>query len=669
MRDLVIGIGGAAGDGLARSGDVLAITCTREGLHVYAYNSYQSVIRGGHIWLTVRVAEDKVRSHGDRLDLLIALNQDTLERHVPEVVEGGAVLFNGDRLACPEELLGKGVSAMPVPVKELTAPLGKVPPVMQNSVLVGVASRLLGLDHSVMEEVIRDLFGGKSVEVTDQNVAAARAGHDHAGQRFPAFHTGWHPSGTARPFITGNEAMALGAIAAGCRFYSAYPMTPVSNILHYLAAHGPRFGIVVKQCEDELAVINTAIGAGYAGARAMCATSGGGFALMTEAIGLAGMLEVPVVIVEGQRGGPSTGVPTKTEQGDLNQVYGASQGDYPRVILAPTDVADAFRAIVDAFNLAERYQIPVLVISDLRLAEHHETVERDQLAWEVPIDRGECVDEVSPGARYLRYRLTPSGVSPRALPGTPGAIHTAASDEHDEQGIVVSDVFTSPPVRRKMHEKRMRKMVAIARELPPPERYGPDQSDVLLMGWGATDGAIHEAVDLLTERGISAAQLQVRYLLPFPVEPVRAAIQRTRQVFVVEENLSGQFARLVRAETGWQAKHKVLKYDGEPFTPGDIANHVEAWLKGEAPDLSLTEAEARETAYHFIRSQLHDGMRPVDATRVEGDGYGEPAWEVRLADRQDGSPGGELVIGAETGATLAWRPAAEKAREASHGHT
>lgn len=668
MRERVVGIGGAAGDGLARSGDALALTCAREGLHVFAYNSYQSVIRGGHIWLTVRVADEKVRSHGDRLDLLIALNQDTLERHAAEVGEGGRILFNGDRWECPEVLVGKGVTALPVPVRDLTRALGKVPAVMQNSVLSGAAAHFLGLDMAVMEGVVRKIFGGKGEEVARQNVDAARAGHDFARQHLPAFDTGWRPAKAERAFLTGNEAMALGAIASGCRYYSAYPMTPVSNILHYLAANGPKFGTVVKQCEDELAVINTAIGAGFAGARAMCATSGGGFALMTEAVGLAGMLEVPVVIVEGQRAGPSTGVPTKTEQGDLNQVFGASQGDYPRVILAPTDVADAFQAIVDAFNLAERYQIPVIVISDLALAESHETVARKRLPWDVPIDRGERVNEVAPGEHYLRYRLTPSGVSPRAVPGTPGGVHTEASDEHDEEGFTVSDVFTSPPVRRKMHEKRMRKMDAIAAELPPPERYGQDGTAVLLIGWGGTAGVIREAVDLLAARSIAAVQLQVRYLLPFPAKAVRAAIDHARRAFVVEQNLTGQLARLIRAETGRFVRDGIRKYDGEPFTPAEIADQVAARIKGAEPPLALDAAEARETAYHYIRTHLGDAMRPVEVVQAGSDGWGEPAWEVHLASRKDGSAGGELVIGAETGATLAWRPAPEKEMEAGHGH-
>lgn len=667
--DRTIGLGGAAGDGLDTSGELIARAMARRGLHVYTYNSYQSVVRGGHIWLTVRAADQKVRCPGDRLDVLVALNQDTVERHAPQVAEGGVILFNGDTLECPPELTPVGVTALPLPVKDILGALGNLPHVMQNGVLAGAAAALLGLDADGLARAAAEHFSGKDEKVAAQNAAAVRAGHGHAsGAARAAGAAGppaWAPDGISRPYLSGNEAMALGAIAAGCKYYAAYPMTPVSGILHYLALHGPAFGMVVKQCEDELAVINTAVGAGYAGARSLCATSGGGFALMTEAIGLAGMLEVPVVIVEGQRGGPSTGVPTKTEQGDLNQVLGASQGDYPRAVIAPTDTADAFRAIADAFNLAEACQMPVVVISDLALAEHRETVEPGDLTYDVPIDRGEVVGDVPAGGPFLRYRMTRSGVSPRALPGTPGAAHTAPSDEHDEAGILLSDVYTSPPVRRKMHEKRMRKMQAVAARLPDPEVYGDPDAEVLLLGWGSTKGAIREAVDLLGGRGVRSAQLQVRHLVPFPAEAVVAALARHPRAFVVEGNQSGQFARLMRAETGHHAAGLILRYDGEPFRPAEIADEVQMRLAGRVPSGRLSEAEARETAYHFIRSRLHDALRPSQARLV--DGAEEPVWRIALADRKGGRVAGELFIGAETGATLLWRPEAARAQEAGRG--
>src|SRR5438067_4051930 len=503
-REFTIGIGGAAGDGLDKTGDTLAKGVSRLGLHVFAYNSYQSVIRGGHIWLRVRIAEEKVHSHGDHLNLLIALNQDTVERHAREVAPGGAVLYNSDRFSCDASLLRDGVVSLPLPVKEITKDLGRLLPIMQNTVALGAVVFLARFEFESMANVLADTFKHKGQGVIDQNVKILRAGFEYAKEHFVTLiGEPWRLTGTRRPFVTGNELYALGAVAAGCKFYSAYPMTPASSILHWMASHGERCGVVVKQCEDELAVANMAIGAGHAGVRAMCATSGGGFALMTEAIGMAGMIEAPVVIVEVQREGPSTGIPTKTGQGDLNQVYGASQGDFPRVIIAPTETSDCFWTAVEAFNLAEKYQLPVLIISDLLVSEHPETIEADALRHDVPIERGELVTGwPKTNGPYKRYANTPSGVSPRALPGTEGTEYVAATDEHDEEGILISDVFTSPPVRRKIMERRMKKVELALQELKPPKLEGPADAPVTLIGWGSSEGVIREARALLAADGI-----------------------------------------------------------------------------------------------------------------------------------------------------------------------
>ena len=353
---------------------------SRLGLYVYAYNSYQSLIRGGHTWLRIRLAEDKVSSHGDNLHALIVLNQDSLERHAPEVDPGGIILYDSDKIRCDPALLQAGVTCFGLPVRELLKPFGRVKPVMQNSVMLGAMLYWLKLDFAMTEQVLADTFAHKEQEVVEQNTGIARAGYNYARENgLQPLDLTWHFSGLRRPFMTGNEAIAMGAAAGGLKFYSAYPMTPASSILHWLIAHGEKLGVMVKQSEDELAVINMSIGAGLAGVRAMCGTSGGGFALMTEAVGLAGILEAPVVIVNSQRGGPSTGLPTKTEQGDLNQVLGASQGDFPRIILAPTDTADAFHSAGEALNLAEQFQCPVILLSDLLLSEHPETVDPDEL--------------------------------------------------------------------------------------------------------------------------------------------------------------------------------------------------------------------------------------------------------------------------------------------------
>jgi 2-oxoglutarate ferredoxin oxidoreductase subunit alpha len=415
--------------------------------------------------------------------------------------------------------------------------------------------------------------------------------------------------------------------------------------------------VVVKQCEDELAVVNMAVGAGFAGVRAMCGTSGGGFALMTEAIGQAGMIEAPVVVIEVQRGGPSTGIPTKTEQADLNQVLGASQGDYPRVIIAPTHTADCFHSVVEAFNLAEKYQLPAIIISDLLLSEHPETIEPESLTHEVPIDRGALITEWNGNGGYKRFAFTKSGVSPRALPGTAGTIHVAATDDHDEEGIVISDVFTNQALRRKINEKRMKKVGLALRDLPAPVLEGPQDSEVTLIGWGSSAGVIREAVAQLAAGGIRANQLQIKYIYPFHAVAVREILSRARLTICVEGNATGQFARHLRAETGYGVHDLILKYDGEPFEPREIAEQVRAILEGRHRSLDVTPAEASEIAYHYVRTHLSEDVRPGRMERMSGNGIEEPVWCIEMVHRNTGDRQGELFVGVETGSTYSWQPA------------
>lgn len=574
--EVTVGIGGAAGDGNAATGDTLAKVCARLGLHVYVYNSYQSIIRGGHVWLRMRIADEKVECHGDHLNLTLALNQDTLNQHTAEVNANGGILYNSDKLQVAQDDLQPGVMLYPFPVKDLSEKFGRNP-VMQNTVLLGGLLYLLDLDFDVLEGMLRETFRRKGDKIVEANVGVARAGYGYAVEHYAKRDYRWRLSGKRRMVVSGNEIFGLGALAAGCKFYAAYPMTPASSILHWLVRYGPRHGMVVKQAEDEIAVMNMTVGAGHVGARAMCGTSGGGFALMTEAVGLAGMTETPVVVISAQRGGPSTGLPTKTEQADLNQLYGASQGEYPRAIMAPLDVVDCYYSVVEAFNIAEKYQCPVLIASDLLLSEHRETADPEAYSFDVSIDRGELITDATP-PDYKRYRLTESGVSPRVVPGHEGTAYVAPSDEHDEQGILISDEFTNPPMRKAMMEKRMRKVDGILRELPPPELYGPAEADVTLVGWGSTKGLIREAISLLADEGITANNLQIKYLVPFHAAEVEAILQGAKCKIAVEHNFTGQLARHIRAETGIKMDEKILKYDGEPLEPHHIVERVKEVL-------------------------------------------------------------------------------------------
>jgi 2-oxoglutarate ferredoxin oxidoreductase subunit alpha len=590
--DLAIGIGGAAGQGIATPGDVLARIFVRRGLHVNAYNAYQSIIRGGHIFLTLRTSDQPVLSHGDRLDVLVPLNQDTMNRHLRLMGPGSAVLFNSDAIAPGPA--PAGVQLCPFSVKAL-APASRGD-LVQNTIALAAVLRLIKVDFEILEEILTLQFRRKGAAAVADNVRVARAGYDHAAANFAALP--FSLPDTARPlaFFEGNQALAMGAAAAGVRFYCAYPMSPSTGVLHWMARQARRLGIMVRQVEDEIAVINMAIGAAHTGCRAMCATSGGGFALMSEALGAAAMMEIPVVCVNVQRAGPATGVPTKTEQGDLWQVLGAGQGDYPRIIVAPTSIVDCFKTVPELFNLVDRFQCPGIVLSDLLLSEGRSSVDPAELDFDVPIDRGDVIglggDVPSGNGGYQRYRITGSGISPRAVPGTPGHAHVVATDEHDEDGVLISDEFTDPHKRRAMHEKRMRKMDGVLPLLPPPALAGAADTQVTLVGWGSTDGVIREAIEQLAEAGVTANHLQVKWLVPLHADALHSILSACAKVIIVENNYSGQFARYLRSETGFTAHAHIRKYDGEPFMPHHIAEGVRAILAG-ATTLHVPEHEIK----------------------------------------------------------------------------
>lgn len=579
--EVIVGIGGAAGDGVASAGNTLAVSVARQGQAAFAYNSYQSVIRGGHSWLRIRISAKKPLNHGDQVDALIALNQDTLDRHLQELTAGGLALYNSAKLK-PRYEPARGVQLCPLPVPALTPAYDKLP-VMQNTVAVGAVIQLMGLDFAGLESVLESTFA-KKPQVVKVNVDAAKAGYEYAAAHFTPLSKPLRKTTQKWALMTGNELMAMGAAFAGCKFYCAYPMSPATHILEWFAGHGKELGVCVRQVEDEISVINMSIGAGHMGVRSMCATSGGGLALMTEAIGMAGIIETPVVVVNVQRAGPSTGVPTKTEQADLNQAFGASQGDFPRIILAPLSMTDCFNTPALAFNLAERYQCPVIILADLLMCEDNETVDPALLDVEFTIDRGELITEANGdfgGEPYLRYKDTPSGISPRAIPGLPGHLYVSGTDEHDEDGVLISDVYTDPVRRKKMVEKRARKMSTVLDQVPPPKLEGPAEADVTLVGWGSTWGVISEAVERLNQEGISANHLQIKLLVPFHVKEVTNILSRSKKIIIVENNFSGQFARHLRAETGLVARGQIRKYDGEPFEPKHIVAGVKEILAGK----------------------------------------------------------------------------------------
>lgn len=576
-NDFSVRIGGAAGDGVSSTGEIFARTLSRSGLHCYGLNSYQSAIRGGHVWFHVRGSANKVRSHGDDVDVIIALNSETAQVHSPFLSEGGVVIYDKAKVKFSEDLVPQNAKSLPMPLGEISRKFDKNP-IMQNTVALGATLYLLGLDFNVFSGVLSDMFGKKKQAVVDANVNAAKNGYEYAKANFQQLSVKARlpASPRAKMLMTGNQAIALGAAMAGCKFYAAYPMTPASSILHWMAAHATTCGIMVKQAEDELAVINMAIGAAHAGARSMVGTSGGGFSLMVEALGEAGMTETPVVIVDSQRAGPSTGLPTKTEQGDLNMILGASQGDFPRILLAPLTVEDAYYATIEAFNLAERFQCPVIIASDLLLSEHIETV--DELSSNVVIDRGELITSYSGSEPYERFKLTETGISPRAIPGTAGTIFVAATDEHKEDGVVMSDVLAGLPKyvkeREKQMDKRMRKLVVAKNEISSPKIYGQPEAELTLVCWGSTFGVALEAAETLSQKGVLTNVLPIRNVWPFKSEEILQMLQGAKKILSVECNYTGQMARLIRAETGFEIKEKLVKYDGEPIYPNEIVKRA-----------------------------------------------------------------------------------------------
>lgn len=579
--DLAIGIGGAAGQGIATLGDILARIFVRRGLHLSAYNAYQSIIRGGHIFLTLRTSDQPVYSFGDKLDVLVPLNQDTMDRHLRLMKAGSAVFYNSDKIK--PGTAAEGVQLCPFSEKAL-APNIKGD-LVQNTIGLSAVLRLIGVEFKVLEDILTLQFKRRGEGVIAENVGVARAGYEFAASHFKPFPFSLPDTGKRLAFIEGNQALAMGGAAAGVRFYCAYPMSPSSGVLHWMARHARQLGIMVRQVEDEIGVINMAIGAAHAGCRAMCATSGGGFALMTEALGAAAMMEIPLVCIDVQRAGPATGVPTKTEQGDLWQVMGAGQGDYPRIIVAPTNIPDCFKTIPQLFNLVDIFQCPGIVLSDLLLSEGRASVDPAELDFNVPIERGEVIglNGSAPSANggYKRYRITESGISPRALPGTPGYVHVVATDEHDEDGVLISDEFTNPHKRQAIHEKRMRKMQGILPLLEPPKLFGPEEAQVTLVGWGSTEGVIREAIEKLNdEEGIHANYMQIKWIVPLQAEAITSILSRSKKIIIVENNYSGQFARYLRSETSIVADGHIRKYDGEPFMPHHIVDGVKAILIG-----------------------------------------------------------------------------------------
>ncbi|HEY5539521.1 MAG TPA: 2-oxoacid:ferredoxin oxidoreductase subunit alpha [Thermoplasmata archaeon] len=643
VNDLAWIIGGAQGSGVDSSATAFARACAYGGLHVYGKREYYSNIMGEHSYFQVRVCGRPIRSHVDTLNLLATFDAETIFRHVPHVVDDGAIVYDpglakvrlGDvptieaRLEqdlttylvarglgfTVEDLLksaeDRGVSLVPIPYAQLLTEvadenhidqLSKISR-MVNMFAVAGSFSLLGFDYDFMTKALRDVFRGKAA-VAEMNVKGARKAYDHVAGAHPAFPYRLKPigfNGERRALMTGAQAIGLGKVLGGMRFQTYYPITPASDESEYIEenqvldlreasdpemedakAVGEAGSVLVMQTEDEIAAVTMAIGAALTGARSATCTSGPGFCLMMEGIGWAGINEVPLVITLYQRAGPSTGMPTRHEQGDLRFALHAGHGDVPRIVLASGDFQEGFYDGTRAFNYAERYQTPVIHLVDKALANSNGTMpifDPDRAR----LDRGEIVTNGWQGrGPYKRFALTESGISPRAFVGHPGTMFWNTGDEHDELGHITED----PVVRNLMMEKRFKKLELADREIPESDKvnfFGDRTADVMVVSWGSTKGAILDAMDVLEKERVRLGFLQIRLINPFPVEPVMRTLARAKSIVNVEMNFAAQMAGLIREKTGIEPTHQVLKYNGRPMSSTELVGALRAIAKGTTP--------------------------------------------------------------------------------------
>lgn len=577
INELSILIGGEAGAGIARSGFLFAKTCMRGGLHVFGTNDYQSLIRGGHNFYIARIDNEKVHSQTDYIDLLIALNAETVMLHKDGLVPDGGIIYDKDDITLSSSTLDrKDLKLYPIPLKKIVREELKEQLLMRNTVALGAVVARVDYDLTLLEGVLRDTF---RAEVAESNIKAAQIGYKYIKENFKNDFEyrlkKMEIVGKRRIFLSGNEAVGLGAIRAGCKLYAAYPMTPSTGVLHFMAANERKYNMIVMQSEGEIAAINMVAGAAFAGVRAMTATSGGGFCLMSEGLGMTGITETPAVIMLAQRPGPSTGLPTYSSQGDLRFVIHASQGEFPRVVIAPGDIEECFYETMRAFNWAEKYQLPVILLTDKYLVESQMSVEPFD-ANRVKIERGTLITgEYGGEEEYKRHKITETGVSPRAIPLTKGTVVRTTANEHNEYGYTTED----PNMTTKMMDKRMRKLLHLAKELEEENMkttklYGSEEVEATIVSWGSTKGPIREAMKLLNREGIAVNYLQILYLQPFPTGIVEKIMDKAKKTIVIENNKTSQLSSLIREYVLRDVDHKILKYDGRPFNPSYLYQRI-----------------------------------------------------------------------------------------------
>lgn len=561
-------IGGQQGEGVESTDRIFSTALNRLGYYLYGYRHFSSRIKGGHTNNKIRISTKPIRAISDDLDILVAFDQESIDLNAHELRSGGVVV--ADAKFNPTIPEGVDAKLFAVPITKMAEDLGTS--LMKNMVASGASWALLGLPIEVFNKAVEEEFGRKGPAIVEKNIEAVRQGAEfvleQAGGPLDEFKLE-DADGMQKLFMIGNEAIGLGSLAAGCRLMSAYPITPASEIMEYLIKKLPKFGGTVVQTEDEIAAATMAIGANYAGVRTMTASAGPGLSLMMEAIGLAGMTETPLVIVNTQRGGPSTGLPTKQEQSDLNAMVYGTHGEIPKIVIAPASIEDCFYDMIEAFNLSEQYQVPVIVMTDLQLSlgkQSCDTLDFSQIA----ISRGKLVKDAPPlegHALFKRYELTDDGISPRVLPGEKGGIHHVTGVEHDQVGRPSENAVN----RQNMMDKRLGKLnnlaIRDALRIDAPH----NNPDLLIIDMGSTGGTIDAARVHLSQDGITSNHITIRQIHPFPTDLLKPYMVNAKKVIVVENNATAQLAGQVKMNVGLAEKmESLLKYDGNPFLPLEV---------------------------------------------------------------------------------------------------
>ncbi|VBB06356.1 pyruvate ferredoxin/flavodoxin oxidoreductase [Lucifera butyrica] len=574
--------GGEAGYGVMSAGAMVGKGAGRNGLWSVVVNEYPSLIKGGLNSCLVRLADEPLHSYQEGLDFLGAMSQPAYDGFAAQVKKGGIILYDSGAVKVNPETAPDGVRLIPVGLVQSVP--GDAARVMANSALLGAFCALTGFPQDILTQVMATEF--PKAEVAQQNISLLTETYKRVAAGMaeqPKFPLAFSPGAERKMLLNGNDAIAMGAVQGGCQFAAGYPMTPGSSILVYLADHGPEYGLVFKQAEDEIAAMNMLIGASFAGARVIGATSGGGFSLMVEALGFAAQAELPVVMVEAQRGGPSTGLPTRTMQADLDFVTYASQGEFPRLVVAPGDIEECFYETCRLFNLTDKYQVPGIILTDKYLADTAFTRPHFDTSG-LGISRGKLADETWLAANqpYKRYQLTADGVSVRAFPGQAGGRHIATSYTHGEDGFYSSGnrehAAAEPATTTAGIDKWYRKVPFMEADIPGVKLYGPAEAELTVIAWGSTKGAVLEAMEEACQDGMSVNFLQVLYMAPFPAQQMNRLLKTVKKSLLVEGNKTGQLGRMIRAYTGYKTDDSYLKYDSRPFVPAGILAKIKEVL-------------------------------------------------------------------------------------------